>query len=715
MPHRGQGPRGRSGVVPGVGGVPRRVVEAVSLDVPRRHPVVALLASPRRLAPVAIAVLSVSLTVSGFVMGLRLPPAWTSDVPATPDLSAGLTFSAVGAFLLLHGARPLTGWLMCLGGLACAVNVFTQSAMFSAAAAGHLAAAGYLRWFTVVSWGAGGLLLAVLLPLHSPDGRLPSPRWRPVAALAVVVLTAQAIHLLLRPVPRADAYPWPEVIPNPLAVEALRPVHRVVQESVAIAVSVFVVLAVLSLVVRLRRADPAGRRQIAWPLSAFALYAVFLIAGPDWWLAAVVSTALVPVAIAFSALRYRLYGIDTVISRAFVAAGLVAAVSVVYFGAGALAGLVLSGYDRIGGLAAALFAGAFFHPLRRLLRRLVDRLLYGTHGDPAVLAARLAHQVGQAEPAGALAAVAAVIRDGLGVTGVTVEVRGPDPRQVTVGLPGPSPRVVPLVWHGEPVGLLLLGPPGPRRFAAAHNERLIAVATPYAADVAHAVRMTADLQRSRERILSAREEERRRLRRDLHDGLGHALTDMAMSINMARISLRTAPASADRLLLELRSGMDSVSQEIRELVYGLRPPALDELGLEGAVRALAAETGPGPGGPAAARADGPDGPPVTVETCGDLTDLPAAVEVAAYRIVQEALTNVRKHARARGAAVRLRREDAALVVRVGDDGRGLPAATRSGVGLVSMRERAAELGGSCVIGPGPDGGTAVEAVLPLPR
>ncbi|MFD0888871.1 protein kinase, partial [Streptosporangium algeriense] len=96
-----------------------------------------------------------------------------------------------------------------------------------------------------------------------------------------------------------------------------------------------------------------------------------------------------------------------------------------------------------------------------------------------------------------------------------------------------------------------------------------------------AARLTADLRRSRERILTAREEERRRLRRDLHDGLGHALTDMAMSINMARISLRSAPASADRLLAELREGMDAVGQEIRELVYGLRPPTLDELGLAG--------------------------------------------------------------------------------------------------------------------------------------
>ncbi|MFI6454679.1 sensor histidine kinase [Streptosporangium amethystogenes] len=197
-------------------------------------------------------------------------------------------------------------------------------------------------------------------------------------------------------------------------------------------------------------------------------------------------------------------------------------------------------------------------------------------------------------------------------------------------------------------------------------------------------------------LARVREEERRRLCRDLHDGLGHALADMAMTINMARISLHTAPASADRLLAELRDGMDAVGQEIRELLYGLCPPTLDTLGLAGAVRALA-----------------DSGPSVAVETEGDLSGLPAAVEVAAYRIAQEALTNVRRHAGARSATISLRRGDSFLAVRVQDDGDGLPAVPRPGIGLASMRERAAELGGTCVIGPASGGGTVVKAVLPI--
>ncbi|GAA3426662.1 hypothetical protein GCM10018953_38450 [Streptosporangium nondiastaticum] len=657
----------------------------------------ALLTSPRRIVAVASAVVSVTLTVVGYVTYRQLPPGWAGDLPATPEMSVGVTFPLVGAFLLAHRSRPPTAWLMCLGGFGCAVSTFAGAMMLRSGADGAMAAAGYYRHISGLGWIFGGILLATVLPLYSPDGRLPSRRWRPVAALAFTVMAAEGFRAITRPTPSLRNYPLPRVVPNPFAVEALAPHMKWMLLASTWAINAMAVLALISLAVRFRGADPVLRRQIAWPLSTFGLYVVVLLGGPAWWLPATVLTGLIPVSIAFAVLRYRLYGIETVAGRAFVAAGLIAAVSVVYFGAGAVAGLFLSDYAPVGGAIAALFAGAVFHPLRRVLRLWADRLLYGTRGDPRALTARLAAESAQTEPANALAAMAAVIRDVLSVTGVAVEADGVEGRPAEIGLLGPTPRAVPLVWHGESVGRLLLGSPGPRRFAAAHNDRLIAAATPYVADVVHAVRMTADLRRSRERILSAREEERRRLRRDLHDGLGHALTDMAMSINMARITLRTSPDSADLLLSELRGAMDTVSREVRELVYGLRPPTLDELGLAGAVRALAAE----------------GDPVVAVETAGDLSDLPAAAEVAAYRIAQEALTNIRKHAGARTATVSLARGES-LTVRVQDDGKGLPGTARSGVGLLSMRERAAELGGTCVVGAAPGGGTVVEAVLPLP-
>ncbi|MEV4546935.1 sensor histidine kinase [Nonomuraea wenchangensis] len=656
-----------------------------------------------RWAAGALAALAVTLTLAGTAVQLSVPREWAPWPPFVPDHAAGLAFPLTGAFLIRHRPRLRLAWVMCVGGLGSSVAIMAVGLQNASAAGGDLESAGWLRVVAVAGWAVAACTLASLLPLLSPDDRLPSRRWLAVAVLSVAANLAEGVRNAVRPAPLTQRYP--EVIPNPLAVEALAPYNASLQAGLTLVINGCVVLGVLSLVGRMRRAAPAGRRQIAWPLSAFVVYTAFVLLGPDYWALATVWTGLIPVAIAFAVLRHRLYGIDTVISRTVVATGLVVTVGAVYFGVSALAGLVLSDYDQLAGLAATLAAGALFQPLRARLRRMTDAMLYGRHGRPEELARRLTIEVGAREPANALAAVTSVVRDGLGVTGVVVEVGGAadasgEPgraeMRVELGVAGAKPRVVPLVWHGEPVGRMLVGPPGPRRFSAAYTERLIGAAVPYVADVAHAVLMAADLQRSRERILTAREEERRRLRRDLHDGLGMALTNMAMSLSIARINLREAPSAADALLLDLRTGMDAVSQEVRELVYGLRPPTLDDLGLAGAVRALAAEPGP----------------PVEVVVEGETDDLPAAVEVAAYRIAQEALTNVRKHAAAGHVTVTLARSAGALVVRVRDDGKGLPAARRSGVGFASMRERAAELGGTCLI-TSPGTGTQVEAALPL--
>ncbi|RJL32277.1 sensor histidine kinase [Bailinhaonella thermotolerans] len=652
---------------------------------------------------VVAAVLSPVLEVASWLVYAGLPAEWLPRVTVTPQSAAALTFPAVGAFLIAQRPRLNMAWLMCVGGLAAGVSDLAQSLMFRAAANGDLTLAGHLRFPGTLGWALCGFTLTSLLPLFSPDGRLPSPRWRPVVLLGAAALATEMLRTIFRPDPPLRGYPFPAVIPNPLQIRALAPYNDLISSVAWAGIYTAMALAALSLLVRLRRADPVGKRQIGWPLLAFAGYVVFLVAGafvPGLMWLAIGWAALIPVAVAFSVMRYRLYGIDTVISRTFVAAGVLVVVGAVYFGVGALSSLLVSGYHQIAGLAAALFAGAFFQPLRRALQRVVDRMLYGKVGDPRVLAARLTQALRRGDPAEALTSVVSVLRDGLAVEGVAVEVADGEPRYVESGPVGPDAREVRLVWHGEVVGRLLVGRPGPRRFPAAHDERVLATLTPYAADVAHAVRMAADLQRSRERILTAREEERRRLRRDLHDGLGQTLAAMAMTINIARKRLKDSPESAEALLRELRAGMDAVTGDVRELVYGLRPPVLDDLGLTGAVTDLARQTLP--------EAD----TEVTAE--GDLSVLPAAVEVVVYRIVQEALTNVRRHAQANRVRVELRRERTALRLLVTDDGRGLPADHRPGVGLGSMRERAAELGGIAIVAPVPGGGTRVEVMLPLP-
>jgi signal transduction histidine kinase len=267
---------------------------------------------------------------------------------------------------------------------------------------------------------------------------------------------------------------------------------------------------------------------------------------------------------------------------------------------------------------------------------------------------------------------------------------------------------MPLAYAGEPVGRLLLAPRASDEPFSPADRRLLDDVARLAGLALHAMRLTADLQRSRERLVTAREEERRRLRRDLHDGLGADLAALNLQVGALRPLIERDPAAAAGRVPGLQDDIRAAIGDIRRLVYGLRPPAIDELGLVGALRARAGQyEGDGAAGEARLR--------ISVDAPPELPDLPAAVEVAAYWIVQEALTNVAKHAGARAATVRLGVEGGALVVEVVDDGVGLPAERGIGVGLRSMRERAEELGGACTVEPVPGCGTIVAARLPLPE
>jgi signal transduction histidine kinase len=211
------------------------------------------------------------------------------------------------------------------------------------------------------------------------------------------------------------------------------------------------------------------------------------------------------------------------------------------------------------------------------------------------------------------------------------------------------------------------------------------------------VHLTFELQRARERLVTAREEERRRLRRDLHDGLGPQLGSQTLTLTAVRKLLRRDPDAAEMLLADAMTHAEEAIKDIRRLVYDLRPPALDDLGLLGSLRETALQYSH-------------NGLRVTVTAPPSLPALPAAVEVACYRIAREALANVARHAQAKSCTIRLW-VNSALHLEVSDDGIGLPPAYRAGVGVVSMRERAEELGGSLVVTSA--AGTTVQATIPL--
>jgi len=260
---------------------------------------------------------------------------------------------------------------------------------------------------------------------------------------------------------------------------------------------------------------------------------------------------------------------------------------------------------------------------------------------------------------------------------------------------------MPLIHQGETLGYLVLGPRAPNEAFGQSDLRLLDDLAPQVGVAVHSVHLTADLQRSREQLVLAREEERRRLRRDLHDDLAPTLASLGLTASTAADLIATNPEKATLLVKELQNEIRSTVGNIRRLVYDLRPPTLDELGLLAAIRERATQY-----------SNAPNGFRVVVDAPAELPALPAAVEVAAYRIVQEALENVSKHSQARHCTIRFANHSG-LEIEISDDGIGLSPNIIPGIGLRSMQERAEELGGSCVIGHGINNGTRVLACLPI--
>lgn len=411
----------------------------------------------------------------------------------------------------------------------------------------------------------------------------------------------------------------------------------------------------------------------------------------------------IPLAIAVSVLRYRLWDIDLVINRALVYATLTASVVGLYVlvvgGVGEL--FQMQGNLMLSLLGAGLVA-MLFQPLRARLQRAVNRLMYGERDDPYRVITRLGERLeATLSPEAVLPTIVETTSQALRLPYAAIALKDEDGFSVvaSAGERSPSALSLPLLYSGETVGHLLVSPrPGDAGFSPT-DRRLLNDLARQVGIAAHSVLLSSALQRSRERLVTTREEERRRLRRDLHDGLGPALASFTLKLDAARNLVRRDPNGTERLLLELKGQVQGAITDIRRLVYALRPPTLDELGLVSAIHEQAEQYRS-------------NGLAVSVEASDPLPPLPAAVEVAVYRIVQEALTNVARHSGARRCTIRLS-SNGSVELEVADNGRGLNGA-RPGVGLSSMRERAEELGGSCTIGPGADGGTRVLVRLPIP-
>jgi signal transduction histidine kinase len=542
------------------------------------------------------------------------------------------------------------------------------------------------------------------LPFIFPNGRF-VPRW--TVFWGVYNLYSLIIFVFLPD--------WDLAAEGPAAIEVI--------STVALVLS-----AIGAMVYRYRRVStPDQRRQTRWVifglivgLPAFfagdammrnissspvgiACFLGFLIVMP---IAMTLPTATIGIAI----INHRLFDIDVILNRTLVWLAMTIAVTGTYIGVvigiGTLIGSERSLFLSL--LATGLVAVGF-QPLRQRVQRGTNRFLFGDRDEPYAVLARLGHHIEDTlSSADLLPQIVRTTAEALRLPYAALFLeRAEGPVLVaSSGVATASVLRLPLMYQGQNVGALEVATRAPGEIFGQADRRLLEDLARQIGVAARTVSLATDLQQSRERIVTSREEERRRLRRDLHDGLGAQLAGMIMQAGAARSLVRSDPDAAEQELVELREELRSAVVDVRRLVLGLRPPALDELGLVGALRARLARLDRG-----GIDADSP-GLQVRFDAEEPLPPVSAALEVAAFRIVEEAVTNVVKHAQASSVIVTLGLSGDALFITVEDDGIGAaPAADSSGIGLQSMRERATELGGTFEMVM--DSGTRLQVSLPI--
>jgi signal transduction histidine kinase len=654
-----------------------------------------------------------------------------------------LAYPTVGALIASRLPRNPIGWIFCGVGLLYTAQRFS-TAYADYALLENLAFPGgeYAAWFSTLVEFSGLTSAGVLVMLLFPNGRLLSRRWQIVAWMAVLGAMLTALYDAFYP----DYLATHDYVYNPFAIVGVIGGRLTTYDffigsalvGEALLLTSFLA-ALFSLVLRLHRARGDERQQIKWFLYAavptglcfsFVLLSFIVVDFTDLFVfntplmelrelilsweiyddirsVGVFSLLVVPVFTYIAILRYHLYDIDVVINRTLVYGALSACVVGIYVLTVVAFGAL---FQTQGNLAISLLAtglvAVLFQPLRSRLQRGVNRLMYGERDDPYAVISRLGRRLeATLAPDTVLPTLVETIAQALKLPYVAILLKEGEGFRTAAayGSPRGEPETLPLVYQREELGRLLLSPRSPGEGFSDADRRLLEDLARQAEVAVHAVRLTTDLQHSRERLVATREEERRRLRRDLHDGLGAQLAGLNVQAGTLRRLIPRDLDAADEVVVELGDELRSAIADIRRLVYNLRPPALDDLGLAEALRRLAERYG----------SEG-EQLRVSVEAREDLPNLPAAVEVAVYRITQEALTNVARHAQARSCVVRLVVNDD-VALEIVDDGVGIPAERSAGVGLSSMHERASELGGSCVVQSVPKGGTQVLVRLPLPK
>jgi signal transduction histidine kinase len=683
---------------------------------------------------------------AGFIVvtGIYSVGLGLSAVSGSPDLFGLATFAfpLMGLVILSRQPNNRIAWILLGIGLAWAVSIFTEGhARYGIEAhPGWLPRPDLAAAVASALWAPPIGLMGIYLILLFPDGRLPSPRWRAVAWLGGIAIAGTITGIYLAPGTLGDVgYPN---LRNPLGVEGLKPFTDVLVRVFVLLLALCVAASAVSLVLRYRRSRGIERLQLKWlaatagVVAGLAGLANAVSIGTSWfgpdtpgWVEVVQSLAvfsflLIPTAIGFALLKYRLYDIDVVINKAVLFAALAAFITAVYVaivvGIGSAIGLAEEPNLALSIVATAVVAVAF-QPVRERLQRLSNRLVYGKRATPYEVLSDFASRMGSTYVAeDLLPRMARILAEGTGAKEATVWLTVGNELKPEATWPSDEPPAgvrlsegelpeleatlaLPVHYRGELLGALSLNKP-PRERLTPAEEKLARDLASQAGLVLRNVRLTEELlerlkelQASRQRIVAAQDEERRRLERNIHDGAQQQLVALSVQLRLVSRLVEDQVPDAARLLESLQRQASDALEDLRDLARGIFPPLLADQGLAAALAAQARKASI----------------PVTVDAEG-VGRYPQEAEAAVYFCCLEALQNSAKYGGGAPATLELTEEGDRLVLRVRDEGPGFdPGATPKGAGLQNMADRIEALGGTLAIWSRPGHGTTVEGRIPV--
>jgi signal transduction histidine kinase len=665
---------------------------------------------------IALSAVGLWLTVAG-----RGWEGAVDDLVFVPVLSV---FAVVGALIVSRRPGNTIGWLflipVVLGSLAFLTESYSTYALELRA---NLPGVAWMAWLSSWAWIFFFMPLLVFLPLLFPDGRLPSGGWRPFAILAGAIIVTASVTFALAPGPLEATG-----IDNPLGVPALRGWVDVLEKGQFLPVLLLFGSA-WALVVRYRRAERAVRQQLKWFLYGVAFMAIWfalstlllplgLPEAVDSVVGAIAFLSL-PIGAGIGILRHRLFDIDVVVNRAVVFAILAGLITAVYVGivVGIGAAVGSRGNLFLSILATALIAVGF-QPVRERARRLADRLVFGKRATPYELLSEFAERLGGAYSVeDVLPRMARLVAEGTGAARARIWLRVGSRVRASASWPSGNDAGDSLPLTGEELPALpeedatfpvrdrgeLLGALSvvlrPGEELTQTQEKLLADLAAQAGLILRNVRLIEELRASRQRLVTAQDEERRRLERNIHDGAQQQLVALAVKLRLVETLTQKDSPKAAAMAGQAKAELQQALEDLRDLARGIYPPLLADRGLPAAVETQARKA------PL----------PVTVGSDG-LGRYPQEAEAAAYFCVLEALQNVAKYAEATRAEVRLGEERGHLTFTVIDDGRGFdPATTPRGSGLQNMADRVEALGGSFEIESSPGRGTTVSGRIPVTK